>query len=101
LVQGAHVVIQDAMEADVAEAELLVGLLQLRLPVRAQREHGATAAHAVFPEVGEGLGLSATVAAESGCHVDSMSGLMVLPADTMDDAPCVARRALKLRGRMS
>jgi len=30
-----------------------------------------------------------------------MSGLMVLPADTMDDAPCVARRALKLRGRMS
>ncbi len=64
-----HVIVQQAVEAHVAEAQLLVAPAQLILPVRPERQEGVAAPDRVLPGMGERGRGGGQIAAEGHSHV--------------------------------
>src|SRR5690606_8007109 len=62
----AEVIVEEAVEADVPDAELVAAAAELGLPVRAERERGVAAPDGVIPDVRERRPGLAEVAVEGG-----------------------------------
>ncbi len=64
--EGADIIRQKAMKANMTDAQLRLTPLQLSLPICPQRQGRAPAADRVFPRMGEGDGLIRQSAKKSG-----------------------------------
>jgi hypothetical protein len=71
---------QQAMEAHMLKPKLLAAALEMRLPVRSQRERGMTTPDGMFPTVRESRARQGKIANElDGCHAAHRQSSRLLP----------------------